>query len=65
MMFLPPSAFKSIPETAAECMPNFVMKQEIYRQGRSLQQPSLQVRRHPRLASQHRFQPQGRGVTGH
>jgi hypothetical protein len=64
-MFLPPSTLEGVPEATAERMSHFVMQQEVDRQSRSLQQSGFQVGGHTRLAGEHRFQPQGRGVAGH
>jgi hypothetical protein len=46
-------------------MPDLVMQQEVDWQRRSLQQPGLEVRGHPRFPGEHGFQPQGRRVTRH
>src|ERR1700683_4661106 len=62
---LPASALKRVPEAATQRVPDLVVQQEVDRQRGALQQPGLKVRWHPRLAREHRFQPQRRGVPGH
>jgi len=44
-------------------MPDLVVEQRVDGQRRSLQQPGLEVRRHPRLSGQHGLEPQGRSVS--
>src|SRR6476620_11916791 len=61
---LPSGPLEGVPESAAQRVPDLVVQQEVDRQRRTLQQPGLQVRRHARLAGQHRLQPQGRSVPG-
>ena len=56
---------KRIPEPAAQRVPHLVMEQEVDRQGRSLKQPGLKVRRHPGLPGKHGFQPERGRVAGH
>src|SRR5689334_14977539 len=62
---LPSGPLEGVPESAAQRVPDLVVQQEVDRQRRTLQQPGLQVRRHARLAGEHRLQPQGRSVPGH
>src|SRR5258705_4269710 len=62
---LPSCAFQRFPETAAQRMAYLVMKERVNRQDRTLEQPRLKVRRHPRLTRQHGLEPQARGVPAH
>src|SRR5580658_8934092 len=64
-LVLPAGTLKRVPEATAQRVPDLIVQQEVDRQRRPLQQPGLQVGRHPRLAGQHRFQPQRRGVPRH
>src|SRR5215472_7030080 len=60
---LPAGTFERVPESPAQRMPDFVMQQEVNGQRRPLEQPGLQVRRHPGLPGEHRLEPQRRSVT--
>src|ERR1700689_2360143 len=64
-LLLPAGALERVPEATAQRVPDLIVQQVVDRQRRSLQQPGLQVGRHPRLAGQHRFQPQRRSVPRH
>src|SRR5262245_37150367 len=44
-------------------MPYLVMQQEVDGQCRTLEQPCLQVGRHPRLPGQNRLKPQGGSIA--
>src|SRR5580698_8622042 len=63
--FLPAGTLKRIPEAPPQRVSYLVVQEEVDRQRRTLQQPGLEVRRHPRLPRQHRLQPQRRRVPGH
>jgi hypothetical protein len=49
------STLKRIPETAAKRMAHLVMQQEVDWQRRTLQQPGLKVRGHPRFPGEDGF----------
>jgi hypothetical protein len=55
---------QGIPETPAQGVPYLIVQQGIDRQGRVLQQPGFEIRGHPRLAGQYRFQPERWRVPG-
>src|SRR6266567_2943405 len=57
--------FQRVPETATQRMADLVVEQRVNRKHRPLQEPRLQVRRHPRLASEHRLKPQAWRIPAH
>src|SRR5579871_3118187 len=63
--WLSSGGFQRVPETTAQRMADLVLEQRVDRQDRALQQPSLEVRRHPRLAGEDSFEPQPGGVPAH
>jgi hypothetical protein len=63
--FSVPGALKRIPEPAPERVPDLVVQQRVDGQGGALQQPRLEVGRHPGLAGEHCLEPERGSVPGH